>query len=356
MKEMNYMKAVVKAKPGYGIEVITDAAVPKPRRGEVLIHVEAVGICGSDLHIYEWTPGYESIAPYFPRIIGHEFSGEIIEVGSGSESLFNRGEKVTSETCKSCGQCFYCKQGNGILCLHRFVFGRIGFEREGAMAEYVVVSEECLHRIPPGVTMEEAAMTEPAAVALGAVERGGFCPGDLVVISGPGPIGLITLQLCKVLGAGRVVVIGLKADRHRLEIATKLGADAVLTGLPEENLQIIMEWTGGLGAATCFEVSGAPEAAAAGLQMLRRFGDLVLVGIYPDTIPIDATRLVVRQMKSIKGSYGGMSLDWERVLNLVSAGRIELKPLISKIIPLQDAQEGFEILRKKDALKVLLRP
>ncbi len=117
-----------------------------------------------------------------------------------------------------------------------------------------------------------------------------------------------------------------------------------------------MEWTDGLGAATFFEVSGAPAAAAAGLQMLRRFGDLILVGIYPDTIPVDATRLVVRQMKSIKGSYGAAPLDWDRVLNLVSDGRIHLKPLISEIIPLQNAQEGFEKLRRKEALKVILRP
>ncbi len=350
------MKAVVKAKTGYGIEVVTDAAVPKPRTGEALIRVEAVGICGSDLHIYEWTPGYEAIAPYFPRIIGHEFSGEIVAIGEGSKGEFKPGEKVTSETCRSCGQCFYCKQGNGILCLHRFVSGRIGFERDGAMAEYVVVSEECLHRIPAGITMEEAAMTEPAGVALGAVERGSFSPGDVVVISGPGPIGLIALQFCKTLGAGRVVVIGLEADRHRLEVARTLGADAVLTGPSEENLRKIMEWTDGLGAATFFEVSGAPAAAAAGLQMLRRFGDLVLVGIYPDTVPVDATRLVVRQMKSIKGSYGAAPLDWNRVLNLVSDGRIHLKPLISEIMPIQNAKEGFEKLRRKEALKVILRP
>jgi L-iditol 2-dehydrogenase len=350
------MKAVVKERADYGIKFVTDATVPKPGAGEVLIRVEAVGICGSDLHIYEWTPGYEAIAPYFPRILGHEFSGEIMEVGEKPKGGFKPGEKVTSETCKSCGQCLYCKQGNGILCLHRFVSGRIGFERDGAMAEYVVVSEECLHRIPGGVKMEEAAMTEPAAVALGAVERGGFGPGDPVVISGPGPIGLMALQFCKALGAGRVAVIGLEADRQRLEMARNLGADAVLTGAPQENLQKIAEWTGGLGAATVFEISGAPAAAVAGLQMLRRFGDLVLVGIYPEAIPVDATRQMVRQMKTIKGSYGGASLDWDRVLNLLSAGKIQLKPLISEIMSLAEAEKGFEKLRRKEALKILLRP
>jgi L-iditol 2-dehydrogenase len=352
---MNLMQAVVKANPTFGIK-ITELPIPQPQAGEALVRVEAAGICGSDVHIYEWTPGYESLAQYFPRIIGHEFSGEIVEVGEGSKGEFKPGEKVTSETCKSCGQCLYCKQGKGIICLHRYEFGRIGFERDGAMAEYVVVPEECLHRIPPGVTLEEAAMTEPAAVALGAVERGTFYPGDLLVISGPGPIGLMMLQFCKALGAGRVVVIGLEADRQRLEVAEALGADHVLTGRPEENLKKIREWTGGIGAAVVFEASGAPHAAAAGIEMLRRFGEMILVGIYPEKISIDATQQLVRPMKSIKGSYGGASLDWDRVLNLVAAKRINLRPLISQMMALPDAQEGFEKLRRKEALKILLKP
>jgi L-iditol 2-dehydrogenase len=349
------VKAIVKSDPKFGIKV-AEMEIPKPQIGEVLVRVEGVGICGSDLHIYEWTPGYESLAKYFPRIIGHEFSGEIVEVGEGSKGAFEPGEKVTSETCKSCGQCFYCKQGKGIICLHRYEFGRIGFERDGAMAEYVVVPGECLHRIPPGVSTEEAAMTEPAAVALGAVERGTFYPGDLVVISGPGPIGLMILQICKALGAGPVVVIGLEADRRRLEIAEALGADHVLTTPPEETLKKIRAWTQGMGAAVVFEVSGAPTAAATGIEMLRRFGEMILVGIYPEKISIDATQQLVRPMRSIKGSYGGASLDWDRVLKLVGSKKINLKPLISEIIPLEDAQKGFEKLRKKEALKVLLRP
>ena len=349
------MKAIVKSEPVVGIEVM-EREIPKPEAGEVLIRVEAVGICGSDVHIYEWTPGYESIAKYFPRIIGHEFSGEIVEIGSSGASKFQSGEKVTSETCKSCGQCFYCKLGKGIICQHRYEFGRIGFERDGAMAEYVVVPEDCLHRIPPEVSMEEAAMTEPAAVALGAVERGSFFPGDPVVIVGPGPIGLMILQICKARGAGSVGVVGLEADRTRLEVAKELGADYVLTGRPEDNLKIIMESTQGLGVATVFEVSGSAKAAASGLPMLRRTGEMVLVGIYPEAIPIDATFQLVRPMKTIKGSYGGASLDWDRILTLVPAKKISLKPIISEIMPLEKAEQGFQKLCRKEALKIILKP
>ncbi len=349
------MKGVFKSSPSPGIE-IRDADVPRPQPGEVLVRVQAVGICGSDVHIYEWTPGYEFLARYFPRIIGHEFSGEIIELGQGTETSLRPGDRVTSETCKTCGQCLFCKQGNGILCVYRSEFGRIGFERDGAMAEYVVVPKVCVHPIPPEVSFEEAAMTEPAAVALGAVERAGFFPGDPLAIFGPGPMGIMILQVCKALGAGPVTMIGLEADRKRLETAKSLGADRVLTGSPEDNFREVMESTHNQGVGVVFEVSGSPAAAALGLRMLRKFGEMILVGIYPAPISIDATHQMVRQMKTIKGSYGGAPLDWDRVLNLMAARKVILTPLVSQVLPLEKAGEGFEALRRRADLKILLKP
>jgi L-iditol 2-dehydrogenase len=311
-----------------------------------------VGICGSDVHIYEWTPGYEFLSRYFPLTLGHEFAGQIAESQSNS---FRCGEKVTSETGRVCGKCFFCKQGKGILCTLRTSFGRIGLERNGAMAEYVVVHEDCLHRIPPGVTQEEAAMTEPAAVALGAVELAHFCPGDVVVILGPGPIGLLILQMCKALGAGKVAVFGQEADRPRLRVAETLGADFTLISENEDSHQRVMDLTEGTGAGAVFEVSGSPAAAVSGLQMLRRAGEMILVGIYPGPIPVDATHQMVRQMKVIKGSYGGASLDWDRVLKLVAARKLNLAPLISRVLPLERAREGFEAVQKREALKIILK-
>lgn len=349
------MKAVVKSKPHPGIDLM-NLEVPKPQAGEILVRVEAVGICGSDVHIYEWTPGYEFLTKYFPLTLGHEFAGEVVGPGGCGEKTFRPGEKVTSETGKICGKCFFCKQGKGILCQERTTYGRIGLERNGAMAEYVTVPEECLHRIPAAVSMEEAAMTEPAAVALGAVELAQFYPGDVVVILGPGPIGLLILQMCKALGAGMVLVIGQEVDGQRLKVAERLGADYTLMGEGETALKKVLELTEGNGAGAVFEVSGSPAAAISGLKMLRKAGEMVLVGIYPEAIPIDATHQLVRQMKSIRGSYGGASLDWDRVLNLVAAKKLNLKPLISEVIPLERAQRGFEIVARKEALKVILQP
>lgn len=349
------MEAVIKSKPGPGINVM-DVRAPEPAQGEVLIQVEAVGICGSDVHIYEWTPGYEFLAKYFPLILGHEFAGQVVRLGSGTGEIYRPGDRVTSETGKACGKCFYCKQGKAILCPQRMGYGRVGLERNGAMAKYVTVPEECLHRIPPKVSMEEAAMTEPAAVALGAVELAQFYPGDTVVILGPGPIGLLILQMSRALGAGFVVVTGQESDIRRLEVAARLGADETLIYRGDGTAQRILELTDGKGAGVVFEASGSPDATVCGLQMLRKAGEMILVGIYPETIPMDATHQLVRQMKSVRGSYGGASLDWDRVLALVSAQKVNLGPLISEVMPLKRAQEAFEMVRQKEALKVLFKP
>ncbi len=345
------MKAVVKSSPSFGLE-IREAAQPKCLPGEVLVRVEAVGICGSDVHIYEWTPGYDFLTQYFPLVLGHEFAGEVAE----AKNLYRPGDKVTSETGKTCGQCFFCKTGRGILCMMRTKLGRIGLERNGAMAGYVAVPEECLHRLPPGVSLEEAAMTEPASVALGAVELAHFFPGDVIVILGPGPIGLLILQMSKAMGAGPVLVLGTGGDRQRLKVAEEMGADYALISDKKETRQTVMDLTAGMGAGAVFEVSGSPAAAVVGLEMLRRAGEMILVGIYPQPIPLDATHQMVRQMKVVKGTYGGASLDWDRVLNLVASKKLNLRPLISQVLPLQEAEKGFEAVRRKEALKVILKP
>jgi L-iditol 2-dehydrogenase len=224
------------------------------------------------------------------------------------------------------------------------------------MTEYVTVPVECLHRIPTGVSMEEAALTEPACVALGAVERASFCPGETIVIFGPGPIGLLILQMCKALGAGHVFVIGLEADGKRLEVARRLGATDTLIGTDRELVQRVVSLSDGLGAGVVFEASGAPAAADLGLQMLRKTGELILVGIYAEHIALDATSLVVRAMRTIKGAYGAASLDWDRVLNLAASKRIDLKPLISEVMPLEHARQALQAACRRDALKILLKP
>jgi 2-desacetyl-2-hydroxyethyl bacteriochlorophyllide A dehydrogenase len=349
------VRAVAKSAPAFGVQLI-EVDPPSLQADEVLVRVEAAGICGSDVHIYEWTAGYEFLVPHLPVVLGHEFAGEVVAVGPGVQGRFRPGDRVTSETGRACKRCAYCKRGQAILCPHRTTYGRLGLERQGAMTAYVAAPEECLHRVPDSVSLEEAAMTEPAAVALGAVRLAGLDPGEPVVIIGPGPIGLLVLAMCRAVGAGPVVVVGQEADGKRLATARRMGATEALSGDGDTVARRVMELTDGLGAAVVFEASGAPAAAGAGLTLLRKGGEMILVGIYAEPLRIDATREVVRQMKSIRGSYGGSSLDFDRVLTLVAAKRVDLAPLISEILPLDEAARGFELLRRKDAFKILLRP
>ncbi|MCX5909018.1 MAG: alcohol dehydrogenase catalytic domain-containing protein [Deltaproteobacteria bacterium] len=349
------MKAIVKSKPAVGIQVM-DVPVPRPQADEVLVQVEAAGICGSDVHIYEWTSGYEFLEKYFPVTLGHEFSGVVVEVGPEAKSQFRPGERVTSETGKICGRCFYCQRGRGVLCERRLQFGRIGLERNGAMARFLTVPWTSLHRIPPVVSFEEAAMAEPAGVALGAVRTATIDPGDDVAILGPGPIGLMILQMCKARGAGQVMVFGLKDDKPRLKVAKELGADQVFIAGQEGTREAVLELTAGRGLAVVFEVSGSPKAAVSGLQMLRPTGELILVGIYSEPIPFDGTRQIVRPIRTIKGSWGAASQDWDRVLTMLANKKLNLQPLISKVLPVEQASEGFETIRRREGLKVLFKP
>jgi threonine dehydrogenase-like Zn-dependent dehydrogenase len=242
-----------------------------------------------------------------------------------------------------------------VLCTRRTVEGRLGLERRGAMTRLAVVPAQCLHRVPDGVSLESAAVSEPSAVALGAVRAAALEPGDPLVILGPGPIGLLALQLARAAGAGPIVVVGHDSDVHRLDTARHLGAREALAGDPASVMARVMTLTDGAGVPAVIDASGAVSAATLGLAMVSKGGRLVLVGIYPEALPIDATRDVVRQMKSIHGAYGGASLDFDRVLALMADGRLDVRSLVSEL-PLRDAVHGFELLRRKQAFKILLRP
>jgi threonine dehydrogenase-like Zn-dependent dehydrogenase len=348
------VKAVVKARAAFGIDV-QEVTAPEIGADEVLVRVEAAGICGSDVHIYEWTPGYEFLTRHLPVVLGHEFAGVVEAIGRDVGVAASIGDRVTSETSRVCGQCTFCRRGQAVLCTRRTAEGRLGLERRGAMTRLAVVPAQCLHRVPDGVSLEAAAVSEPAAVALGAVRMGSLEPGDPLVILGPGPIGLLALQLARAAGAGPVIVVGHSSDGQRLETARRLGAAETLAGDPSSVLARVMALTDGVGVPAAIDASGAVSAATLALAMVRKGGRLVLAGIYPDVLPIDATRQVVRQMKSIHGAYGGASLDFDRVLALMADGRLDVRPLVSEL-PLSDAVHGFELLRRKQAFKVLLRP
>jgi len=355
MAKNGSMKTAIKAEPKPGIQV-GELPIPRISPEEVLIRVKAVGICGSDVHIYEWTPGYEHLADYLPVVLGHEFAGEVAEVGSQVSGV-KVGDRVAYQG-GSCGHCFYCITARHSLCDQRKAVGRVGLEKKGGMAEYVAVNvrQNFLPQIPAGVSFEEAAQGQPTAEALHIVEQAGISLGEPVVVLGAGPIAVTAAQAAKAAGASPVIVTGLTRDKGRLEIAKSLGADVTIDVEKEDPVEKVRAMTGGLGAAKVLEVSGSPKAFNQGLELLRRGGTLVCFGIYPENISVDFTRRVVREMKIIRGVYGASRLGWNKVLSFMASGQIRVAPLITHRLPLERVDQGFQACLAKKAMKVILLP
>ena len=343
------MMGLFKTAPGQGNIELREAPVPKPAAGEVLIRVKAAGICGSDLHIWNWDT---QVPMNPPVIIGHEFSGEIAEVGDGVEG-WKLGEAVTCEpTYSACGVCLHCQAGFYNLCAQRKV---LGFWTNGAFAEYVAVPAKRLHRLPPGISFEEGAMSEPLACCVHAVlELTGVEAGELVVLSGPGAIGLMALQVAVAAGA-KVVVLGTKADRARLEAARSLGAAQVLNVQEADPAPIVSSLSDGMGADIVLECSGSEAAANLGIEVVRKRGKYTQIGLFGKPIQLDFQRIAYKEIQ-VTGSFAQKWSAWRRTLQLVGEGKVQLKPLATDVLPLSRWEEGFAKLNRKEGIKILLTP
>ncbi len=351
------MKAVMKTSPKPGIEVV-DVPYPELRPGWVILKIRAVGICGSDIHTYHstWKPFTDDWARggFRKHILGHEFSGEVAEVGEGVED-FVKGDRVVATTMINCGQCEYCKQGIP-WCINR--------ERtDGAMAEYLAMPAKSLFRIPDWVSYEAAVLCEPLTVALYAVlDISSLAPGQFTTVLGPGPIGLATVIAAKLLTPRTIVATGTGVDvSPRLETARKVGADVVVNVDEEDPVKKVLDLTGGIGADVVYEAAGVPLLRQ-GLAMLRYGGEYVAIGhpgsLRPEPIAFDSGdyyRFQSRRQK-ILAVYIEEARNWKTVMDLLWAKKIDLQPLVSHVLPLTDAVRGFEIAASRKSLKVVLVP
>jgi L-iditol 2-dehydrogenase len=343
------MLGLFKTAPGEGNVEVRETPEPVPSRGQVLVEVKAAGICGTDIHIYHWDTKLP-LQP--PVIIGHEFCGVVAGIGEGVTG-WKAGERVTAEpTFSVCGKCLHCRTGFYNLCLERRI---LGFWYNGAFAPYTVVPEERLHRLPENIDFHEGALTEPLACCVhGILELTGITPGELVVVSGPGTIGLFALQLAKASG-GKVVVIGTAADGERLRAAGELGADHVINLNDEDPLERVLGLTGGLGADVVLECAGAPPAVEMGLNLVRKRGKYTQMGLFGRPITLDFERIAYKEIK-LTGSFAQRWTAWRKALSLLAAGAVKVKPLISDVLPLRDWKKGFEKFEGKKSFKVLLVP
>lgn len=350
----------MKAAVWYGKKDIRVMDVPEPSspgNGQVKVKVKWCGICGSDLHEYLAGPIFiptETPHPLTgnkaPLILGHEFSGDVVEVGPGVTNI-KVGDRVAPDACQVCWQCDRCKENRYSLC-EKLAF--TGLMTEGAFAEYVNVPAYTIYKIPDNMDYETAALIEPLAVGMHAIRRAPLVQGDTAVILGAGTIGLVTLLCAKAAGAQQIYVI--EKAKARKDLAQKLGATEVLDPSEVDVLAMIRKLTGG-GADVVFECIGNDKTAPLAVELARTAGKVVIVGIFEASSSLNFNSLSFTE-KTVTGSlayYG----EFGPALSLVSDGRIDVKPLITGRISIDDiVEKGFEELvnRKEENIKIIVRP
>jgi len=348
-----FMKAVVKTVEEPRVLDIKDVEIPKADAYEVLIRVRAASICGSDVSIYKMTPGFRGYAK-IPIILGHELSGDIVDIGEYVKEV-QIGDRVISESVIYCGNCFYCKKKLTNICAN---FKILGVHRDGGFAEYLVVPSRLMHKIPKTISYEEAALVEPTAVAVhAAVSRARIEPGDFIAILGPGPIGLLAAQIARSIGAGEVIVTGPGTSKGRLEIAEELGFKAVNIDV-ENPVEVVKEMTDNIGADVIFECAGSTKGMLQAYEMVRKDGQIVMVGIFSEAGEIPYTPIVRKEVR-VGGSFCHTWQNYETAIKLIQKGLVKIRPLITHQFPLDEAKKAFEVILAKAGTKlckVQLRP
>jgi 2-desacetyl-2-hydroxyethyl bacteriochlorophyllide A dehydrogenase len=327
--------------------------VPRPQPGEdeVLVRVKACGICGSDVHGYTGTTGRR--IP--PIIMGHEASGVAEALGRNVRDLAV-GDRVTFNSTVYCNQCAACRQGRMNLCQNRKILGvsTPAFRADGAMAEYVVVPWWITHRLPDALSFEEAALIEPAAVSLHAVRITPIDVNDVVVVVGAGQIGLFTLQVARVKGAGTIVVLDVKEER--LALARQLGADVTINSGSADVAGEMRRAVARPDADAVLEAVGMEATVRLAMDLTKLGGNLTLIGNVTPEVRLKLQDIVMREL-TIRGS-AAIAGEYRACLDLMASGRIQAKPLISRIVPLAEGQQAFDALHRGDAglMKIVLQP
>lgn len=343
------MQALVKYGRRDGDVEIREVDEPVLARDRVLIEVKAAGVCGSDIHMWR---EHQSWAVKLPLILGHEFAGEVVEVGEAVTGV-QVGDRVACETAESvCGRCVYCLSGNYNLCPNRLGYGALA---DGAFTRYVAALPEILHRVPDHVPFEHAALTEPISVAYNAlVEKTDMRPGDLVVIQGPGPIGIMALQIVRLRGAGTIVMLGTDADERRLEVAVELGAHHTVNVQRQDAEALIRSLGDGFGADLVVDCTGVSRALQQSLELVRPNGRITKIGWGPQPLDFSLDPLVGKAV-TLQGSFSHTYSTWERVVGLLSTGQVNLDPVIGGVYALDEWEEAFSRMEEGQNVKSVLR-
>lgn len=343
------MKAVVKVKPEpNGTELMT-VDVPRPGPNDVLIKIKVSSICGTDVHIFNWD-AWAAGRIKTPLIYGHEFAGDIVQVGSNVDHV-KVGDYVSGECHIACGHCMQCQTGLAHVCRNTKIFG---VDVPGIFAEFACIPAANVWHNDDDAPPEICSIQDPLGNAIHSVFSTDIAGKDVVVL-GVGPIGAMCVSLCRHIGAARVFAVGRK-NEYRIELAKKVGADCTYKA-SDDVRKDVFEKTGGKGADVVLEMSGNSKAIGPGLDLLRTGGDLILLGVYADPVTLDFSKQVVFKYATVKGINGRrMFVDWHRMRGLLKNPGIrkDLETIITHRFKFDEFQKAMETMRSGNSGKVVL--
>ncbi len=340
------MQAIVKERPGPGL-TFAEAPQPSPGEDEVLVRVRAAGICGTDVHIYDWDPWSQGrIRP--PLVAGHEFAGEVAALGRGVRHL-RLGQRVSAEGHITCGICEFCRTGQGHICRDVRI---IGVDRDGCFAEFISMSAGNMWPVPDAIPDHVAAVFDPLGNAMHTVMAEPPA-GKTVLVTGAGAIGLFAVAIARYAGAAGIAVI--EPNDYKRRLAGEVGADLLLDPADPGMDEAILAHTDGLGPQILLEMSGHPEAISKGFRLLRNGGTACILGIPGSPITIDWARDIIFKGITIRAINGRRMFDtWFQSQNFMLRQQEKVERLITHRLPFANFQHGFDLLHAGEAVKVVL--
>ena len=340
------MKAILKPGPAPGL-TLGEAPTPGIRSGDVLIRVRRAGICGTDLHIHQWDHWSQNrVNP--PLILGHEFMGEVVEIGRLVENI-EVGDRVSAEGHLVCGHCEFCGTGQAHVCRDTRI---IGIDRDGAFAEYVSIPAANIIHIPESISDDHAAVFDPLGNAFHTVLHTDVA-GRVVAVIGCGPIGLFAIGIARVAGAARVIAV--EPHEGRRELAARMGAHDCLDPTEGGVETQVAELTRGYGAHVVCEMSGHAEGVRSAFRMCRNGGHVRLLGLPKHTVEVNLARDIIFKGLHVYGVAGRlMYRTWIEMRDFLAAGRLDIDPVITHRLPFDRFEEGIAAMNSGEAAKVVL--
>ncbi len=343
------MKVLLKERPGPGL-VLRDLAPPRIENADdVLFRVEYCAICVGETKVYDWTDWAANDRTLsLPAVLGHEASGIVVEVGPGVKN-FRPGDRIVNDPLIHCGACGPCRDGDTNLCEHREIYGK----KRGAFAEYAVLPERAVCGLSAKLSLEEGAVLENLGIAVHAAEAVHHEPGDwAVILGGGGPIGILAAQVLTAWGVNTILT---DVSPARLKLAEAVSGAIVVDARQGGVLERVMDATGGRGAEFVIEMGANQAVWDEAFRVVRPRGTVVTIGTFDEPVRFNPFFAMTRREVRVVSTMGRNGRTWRRMNRLIEAGKLRLRPLISAVLPIEEFDRGFELVKSHDTAKVLLR-